>query len=125
MNAAESEVLGYRAAFDDGTYPKDFWGWLVSNLHIFRLFVATAIEARERRHFKRWSGRSIMEVIRWETSVREGGQDSLKVNDHAVPGLARLAMETEPRLMGFFSLRTPPATSEARRLIDGELYANG
>lgn len=120
--AHETEVERYRRLYDDGTYPTDFWPWLEDNRHLFVAFVEVARRAK-RRGFQQWSARAIWHILRWESAEKEGGQDMLKVNNNATPGLARLAMKLYPDLADFFETRKPPARDTARRLIDGRLYS--
>lgn len=118
---AQADLFGSaQQRYDDGTYPDGFWEWLAENEHIYREFVKLARQGKD-RGMKTWSARSIVEVMRWQTALRQRGDDSLKINDHAVPGLARLAMAREPDLEGFFRTRTPPGKDEARKL-NGERY---
>src|SRR6478735_86890 len=116
MNADE-----LRLAFDDGTYPEGFWDWLDANMHILAAFRSIALETLN-SGVRRWSSDAICHVLRWQTAVRERGQNALKINDHATAGLARLVPHLEPRLVGFFVTRAPPARDQARRL-DGRLYS--
>lgn len=120
---SQGDLFDGDRAYDDGTYPSDFWEWLERNRHIYEAFVHLALRAR-RRGINRWSARSLIEILRWRTALKERTEtSSLKINDHCVPGLARLAMAKIPDLEGFFQTRTPPATAEARRLKDGRLYS--
>lgn len=113
-----------RRRFDDGTYPDGFWKWLDRNWHVYDGFVELAHRAVG-RNVRRWSARAILNVLRWETALREQSDAAvLKVNDHCTPGLARLAMELEPSLRGFFSTRVSAGKREARRLASGGLYAS-
>jgi len=119
---SESEVQRWQRLYDDGTYPEDFWQWIELNAHVLTAFIALARRSQA-RGLRRWSSDAICHVLRWQTAMREAGQSHLKINDHATAGLARLAMQLAPDLIGFFATRTPPARHEARRLIDGRLYS--
>jgi len=105
-------------------WPADFWDWLRENTHVYREFATLALKTR-RSGIRKWSAMGICEVLRWQTAIREGGQDHLKLNNNANAGLARLAMFLHPELVGFFQIRKPPNTAHGRRLIDGELYSQG
>ena len=54
---------------------------------------------------KRYSARTIVECIRWDTDIKDT-EKTFKINDHYTPGMARLFMseygEKYPR---FFQLR--------------------
>lgn len=69
------------------------------NPHVFALFVRFALEARKYRD--RFSAHAIGERIRWHSMVETSGEP-YKINDHAWPYYARLAMLTYPDLDGFF-----------------------
>jgi hypothetical protein len=109
-----------RTRYEDGQYPTGFWEWVVLNRHIFRAFVQLALDTK-RAGVERWSSDAICHVLRWQTAIRERGQNALKINDHATSGLARLTMARTPELRGFFETRMPPAKNKARKL-DGQLY---
>ena len=112
-----------RDQFDDGTYPDGFWDWLEQNWHVYEQVVRMARHA-QRRGVKRWSVFGIIQILRWRTALRQqDGRSALKINDHAGPGLARLAMARDPDLQGFFETRQQ-ARRMARRL-DGSPYAQG
>ena len=101
-------------------YPDGFWPWLAANEHLYVAFVDLAIRAR-RAGFPHWGGKAITEQLRWESALRDGYQNAVKINNNAHPGLARLAMAEHPELVGFFATRTPPGRREAVRL-DGSHY---
>ena len=62
--------------------------WLKDNFHVWRSFehVANEIWARGRRHY---SARTIVEVLRHETALREPASN-YKINDWNTPDMARL-----------------------------------
>lgn len=117
----ESAARRLARRYDDGTYPLAFWEWLEDNQHVLTAFIRIARKTQA-AGFTQWSGRAILHILRWETAVREGAQNALKINNNASPGLVRLAMQLQPELTGFFRTRSPPHTKHGRRLIDGELY---
>ncbi len=89
--------------FDD-SYPGGFFHWLPKNFHVYREFEKRALRmARTGR--KRYSARTIVEVLRWDTDLSDS-EVLLKLNDHYTPGMARLWMathgETYPK---FFEIR--------------------
>jgi tRNA U38,U39,U40 pseudouridine synthase TruA len=69
---------------------------------IGRLFLKFALEAYRagRTHY---GARAIVELIRFETTVRQRGE--FKINNNLTPALARWAMRTSPQLEGFFQTR--------------------
>jgi hypothetical protein len=110
-----------RARFDDGSYPAGFWQWLGDNWHIYAAVVELAQDAR-RRGVPRWSAQGIIEILRWQTALREAGGTPLKINNTAAPGLARLAMAQYPELGGFFELRHRHESRRNAIRLDGTPY---
>ena len=49
--------------------------------------------------------RTIWEAMRWTFIVERAAGERWRLNDHYPPHYARLAMESEPDLAGFFDLR--------------------
>lgn len=85
-------------------YPSGFWYWLNNNREIYREFENRALRmARIGRN--RYSAKTIVEVMRWETDLREKN-NLFKINNNYTAGMARLWMathgETYPK---FFQLR--------------------
>lgn len=97
----------WRARFDDGTYPDQFWEWLSDNMHILNAFVKLALRTQA-RGVERYSADGLCHVLRWRTEIRDRSQSAFKINNTYVAGLARLAMGLQPGLRGFFITRTPP-----------------
>ena len=58
--------------------------------------------AAKARGFRRYSLRTIWEQLRWHFEIEKPSGDEFKLNDHLVPYYARLVMEREPDLRGFF-----------------------
>ena len=84
-------------------YPAGFFQWLKENEKIWREFerMALAMAARNR---KRYSARTIVEVLRWNSDLRQ--TDVLfKISNNMTPGMARLWMRKHGRRYpNFFSL---------------------
>ena len=97
----------WRERFDDGTYPEGFWEWLDDNMHVLNAFVKLALRTQA-RGVSRYSADGICHVLRWHTEVRERSRSGFKINNTYVAGLARIAMNLQPGLRGFFITRTPP-----------------
>jgi len=73
-------------------------------------FVRLALEAKRSGH-ARYGARAIVELIRYETTVRQGGE--FKLNNNLTPALARWAMKEHPELEGFFETRERQSTGVA------------
>lgn len=89
-------------------YRDDFGRWLFENWHVYEAFEREALKVRAtgREHY---SARTIGEYLRHHTLVaqREG---EFKINDHVWPDLARLFMQMNQSLRGFFETRTAPTS---------------
>lgn len=81
----------------------DFAGFLRSNWRVYLAFELEAdkVWARGRRHY---SARTIVEVLRHESALRETGSE-WKLNDWWTKDLARLWTAFHPERAGFFEFR--------------------
>jgi hypothetical protein len=113
-------AVSIRDQYDDGTYPDGFWEWIERNWHVYDAAVRVARQGK-RIGYDRWSVQGVLEILRWQTKIRENSQGPLKINHNARSGLARLIMAREPDLDGFFETRSHGARHVAYRL-DGERY---
>lgn len=103
MNYADT--LQSQPSFFD--YPKDtrtideaFRRFHRENPHVYRAIVALARQAKA-RGWQQWSIKGIYEVIRWQHSVDTNSAPKLPNN--FTSRYARLVMEQEPDLDGFFN----------------------
>lgn len=83
----------------------EFENWLEENQQIFDAFCLEALKAKS-KGFKHYSARTIIEFLRHHTNLREvsGG---FKINNDAVPYMARLFSQLHPSLHDFFEYRKP------------------
>lgn len=81
----------------------DFDEWLEQNNHIWIAFEQQAMLV-SKKGFKRYSARTIVEFLRHHTAITENGSE-WKINDHAIPHLARLFIKNHPQSAGFFEFR--------------------
>jgi hypothetical protein len=91
----------------------DFMAWLSENWHVWQEFEAQAdrVWARGRRHY---SARTIFEVLRHESVVKEAGNaEGWKLNNNVVPDLARLYGLMHPDRVDFFEKRVGPLSARA------------
>jgi len=83
-------------------YPDGFFHWLQFNSHIWEQFEKHGLTMAGKR--KRYSARTIIEVMRWNSDIREK-KKLFKLSNNMTPGLARLWMakhgEDHPK---FFTL---------------------
>lgn len=75
-----------------------------NNPHVYTKLVALARQVKARGR-KNYGIESIYARLRWELEIETTG-DSFKLNDHYTSRYARLIMEQEPDLKGFFHIRT-------------------
>lgn len=93
------------SALERDKYPTNFWHWFKTfeAQAIYSEFETRALEVA--RHRKHYSARTIVEVLRWDSLLRDGG-DEYKISNNWIPGLARLFMhnwsDTYP---GFFAIK--------------------
>lgn len=97
MNQAE-------LALDLVRYPPGFLRWLRDNRDIYDAFEKRALQmARSGR--KHYSAYTIVQVIRWETDLRDK-DETFKINNNHTPAMARYFMEQWGKAYpGFFKLR--------------------
>src|SRR6185437_6901071 len=81
----------------------DFPGWLERNMHLWECFEreANLVWAAGRRHY---SSRTLWEVMRHETGLRDTAGD-FKVNNNYAPDVARLYLVLNPDRKDFFETR--------------------
>jgi len=72
---------------------------------------ARAIQARG---FKRFAIGAIWEAIRYDFSLRLGGDHGFRLNDHYCAFIAREVMDVDPNIEGLFQLRESVADGEER-----------
>lgn len=92
-----------------------FADWLTQNWHVWLAFCREAdkVWARGRR---RYSARTIVEVLRHDSVVAEVGTE-WKINNVRIPDMARLYMASFPERAEFFETRVQPNTERGRRTI--------
>lgn len=73
------------------------------NPHVYQRLVELARELRA-KGYKRAGIGMLYEVLRWQTMIKTVGED-YKLNDNYRSRYARLIMEKEPDLEGFFEKR--------------------
>lgn len=87
-------------------FTPEFLDYLRENVHVYRAFEREALRiATHRAHY---SARTIVEVLRHESALRERG-DQWKLNDHHTPYLARLFALLNPAHAKLFEYREAKA----------------
>lgn len=90
---------------DKMRYPDGFWKWMADpkNKKLYEQFSQRASEMALRR--PRYSARTIIEVMRWNTDLRDSSV-IFKIQNNMVPGMARLWMRDNGWMYPkFFQLR--------------------
>lgn len=106
LEQAKTAVL-----LNNDRFRRDFYSWISANFHIFEYFEKAAIQVWE-RGFKHYSARTIVEVMRHRSNVREISDQPWKLNDHRTPDMARLYMLLHPEHRGLFELRKRETETE-------------
>lgn len=96
-------------------FKRDFFDWITANHQIFSYFEQSAQKVRE-AGFNHYSARTIVEVMRHRTNVREIGDGTWKINDHRTPDMARLYMLLHPKHQGLFEFRVRKAPHSQERI---------
>jgi hypothetical protein len=105
MNFGDVAEDNYRyQVVDSADYPDGFFWWLRKNPHIYAAFRKRALQMANLGR-PRYSARTIVEVIRWNTELKQSDV-TFKIGNNYTPGMARLWMkEFGQRFPGFFELR--------------------
>lgn len=88
----------------DDMFRPDFYSWMNGNYPIFDYFENAAMKTWEAGH-KHFGARTIVEVMRYRTALREIGNGAWKLNNNRTPEMARLYMLLHPEQHGFFEFR--------------------
>jgi hypothetical protein len=90
-------------------YPEGFFWWLRENFHIWKAFEEKAYMMAAVAKRPRYSARTIIEVMRWDSDIREK-KPLFKISNNMVPGLARLWMakhgKNHPKFFQLQEVRT-------------------
>lgn len=104
MQTSSLEKARASVLMHDKKFRNDFYLWLCANHHVFEYFERCALQVRD-NGFKHYSARTIVEVMRHRSNVREISAEPWKLNDHRTPDMARLYMLLHPEHNGMFELR--------------------
>lgn len=104
------EVARAKALLHPSMFRDDFVEWLDANFPVFEYFEECALKTRD-AGFKHYSARTIVEVMRHRTNIREIGDGTWKLNNNRTPDMAKLYMLLHPDQQGFFELRERKAAA--------------
>lgn len=99
--------MEHQSRFTFDRHERDFWAYHDENPAVYEALKQFALEAK-RAGRERMSINMLHERLRWYTTVEAKG-DAWKVNNNYRPFYARLLMEREPELAGFFETRKAKA----------------
>jgi hypothetical protein len=85
-------------------FRSDFIDWLTENCHVYEAFEEAAHKVWA-SGFKHYSARTIMEVIRHRSNIRELSGD-YKINNNKIPDCARLYGIRHPHRAELFEFRS-------------------
>lgn len=86
-------------------YPEGFFHWLADNQHIWKAFEEKAYVMAAVAKRPRYSARTIIEVMRWDSDIHED-KPLFKLSNNMTPGMARLWMAKHGKSYPkFFNLR--------------------
>jgi len=101
-----TQTCGTHPRLFDKSPSEMFWEFHRRNPEIYRRLRSMARQAKASGKDK-YSMRAIWEVLRWRMNVQSTDvhQTLFRLNDHYPPYYARLLMQQEPDLEGFFETR--------------------
>lgn len=82
-----------------------FWEFHAAHPEVYRKLRDLALQMR-RRGVQQYGIAGLFEVLRWRETLRTRDADGFKLNNSLRSFYARLLMEKEPELKGFFEVRT-------------------
>ena len=103
MNQTQTIAIA-TVALNQEKFRPDFAVWLAENWHVFEYFQRSANTVWS-HGWKHYSARTIWEVMRHRSAVREISNEPWKLNDHRVPDVARLYLLLNADKAGLFELR--------------------
>ncbi len=114
MNHTGYAIARAQVLLHEKMFKPDFFDWLESNYPVFEYFEQSALKVHD-AGFKHYSARTIVEVMRHRTNIREIGDGTWKLNDHRTPDMARLFLTLHPECAGLFEFRSRISPSNQAR----------
>jgi hypothetical protein len=96
-----------RSRQDSPTYRKRYAAFMAFDANhpeVWERFVSMAKQVRD-TGAKKYSARTIIEVMRWHYTVNERRDGGFKINDHYSPFYVRKLIDVHPIYRNFFELR--------------------
>ena len=82
-----------------------FIKWCETNMHVLEAFERASVLLHEGAKRDRYSVKTMMEKLRWDSLISQTGGGDLKLNNNYASCIARLLMHTNPTLNGMFAVR--------------------
>lgn len=109
LNAAPVQLAipDYTAPAPEPTNFDRFMAFHSANPHVLAAIISLALDMIDCRGMTRGSVKRIVEDLRWDPDFRinRSTGEPFRINNTFAAFYARLAMDTEPRLCGFFETR--------------------
>ena len=99
------DIADYTPPPPEPTNADRFLAFHGANPHVLAAIVSTALDMIDCRGMTRGSVKRIVEDLRWNPEFRTAHGNEFKINNTFAAYYARLAMDTESRLSGFFETR--------------------
>jgi hypothetical protein len=109
----ERQRLDVLVVLNAHDFAPEFRSWLHANLHVWQAFVHEAMKVRAVGH-DHYSARTIVEVLRHQSAIREVG-GPWKIDNDRVPDMARLWGLRYPSMAAMFAFRKRPLRAEPVR----------
>lgn len=84
---------------------EQFWAYHEANPDVYRQLRELALQMR-RGGVNKYGMKGLFEVLRWHHAMQTSDPEGFKLNNNFTSFYARLLMDREPALAGFFELRT-------------------
>ncbi len=104
MSDTAKAIALSKVAASPALFKRDFYQWVKDNYPVFEYFEQSALKVHG-HGVKHYSARTIVEVMRHRTNIREIGDGTWKLNDKRTPDMSRLFLALHPELGGFFEMR--------------------
>lgn len=101
-------------------FTPEFLLYLEANIHVYNAFEREALRVAG-RGFKHYSARTIVEVLRHHSALREASSPAWKLNDHNTPYLARLFALRHPAHSQIFEFRVTKAANRGGHAATGHM----
>lgn len=89
----------------EATIQERFVAFDKANPHIYQALLTLTLQMRS-RGVKAYGVKGLFEICRWQLALQTGGQEEFRLSNDFSSRYARLLIERNPELKGFFELRS-------------------